>query len=243
MTISALGPDIGCSLSTLRLLQLCSPAFPIGAFAYSQGLEQAIERQWIRNPPELRAWLHGVLTHNLALTDLPLLQRAMEMWQQQAPAGVDTPLDEHGPSLSLCRTMLSYRETSEVRSEERQLGRALARVLSHLGVHDAAPYIDHPDASYVVLFGLAATRFGITPHDASIGFAFAWLENQVSAATRVMRLGQLSAQEVLSSLLQEVVDVALQARAVSDDELGFSGPGMALSSSWHEEQYSRLFRS
>src|SRR5690606_10367546 len=141
----------------------------------------------------------------------------------------------------MCITMPSYSETSEVRSEERQLGRALARVLSHLGVHDAAPYIDHPDASYVVLFGLAATRFGITPHDASIGFAFAWLENQVSAATRVMRLGQLSAQEVLSSLLQDVGDVALQARAVSDDQLGFGRPGMGLSSSWHEEPYARRF--
>lgn len=231
------------SLPTLRLLQLCSPAFPIGAFAYSQGLEQAIEREWVQTPQQLRAWLHGVLTHNLGATDLPLLQRAISFWQRTSEANTGQALHEQSESLQLCHTVLSYRETAELRKEEQHLGRALARVLSHLGVREATPYIGHPDASYVVLFGLAAARFELCPHEASMGYAFAWLENQVSAASRLMRLGQLAAQEVVTSLLDDIVTTAQRAQSVLDREIGYSAPGFSLMSAWHEEQYSRLFRS
>lgn len=224
------------SLAVLRLLQICSPAFPIGAFAYSQGLEQAAEAGWINEPHELGSWLRGVLTHSLARTDLPLLRRAYQLWQAQPAATTET-------MVQLGQQVLAYRETSELRAEEQHLGRSLGRLLSHLGVEEAAPFATHDDATYLVMFALAAARFGVSEADMLGGFAFAWAENQVSAASRVMRLGQLAAQGVLSDFIAQVPNAVRTAMAVAPEEIGYSSPAFFLASAWHEEQYSRLFRS
>lgn len=240
LTVAVRAPSPGVNLGVVRLLQLCSPAFPIGAFAYSQGLERAVEVGWVTEPVHLKEWLCGLLTHSLTHTELPLLRQAYELWQQG-------PLDATAPSglspSALCHRVLAYRETAELRAEEQHLGRSLARLLTHLGVAEAAPFVESDDASYLVLFALAATHFGVAPHDLLAGFAFAWAENQVSAASRLMRLGQLAAQSVLSEFIERIPDAVNRSLAVANDEIGFSPPGLFLASAWHEEQYSRLFRS
>lgn len=230
MTSSALP-----NFNVLRLLQICSPAFPIGAFAYSQGLEQAAEIGWIEAPRQLSEWLRGMLQHSLARTDLPLLRRAYELWR--------SPQTSTDDAVRLCQRVLAYRETAELRAEEQHLGRSLARLLSHLGVAEAEPFATHDDATYLVMFALAAARFDIAEADMLGGFAFAWAENQVSAASRVMRLGQLAAQSVLSDFIAQVPGAVNTAMSVADDETGYSSPAFFLASAWHEEQYSRLFRS
>jgi urease accessory protein len=139
--------------------------------------------------------------------------------------------------------VLAYRETAELRAEEQHVGRALARLLSHLGITEAAPFATHDDATYLVMFALAAARFGISETDMLAGFAFAWAENQVSAASRVMRLGQLAAQGVLSDFISRVPDAVRASLAVASEDIGYSTPAFFLASAWHEEQYSRLFRS
>ncbi len=222
------------SLPMLRLLQICSPAFPIGAFAYSQGLEQAADVGWLTRPEDLSAWLTGTLLHGLARTDLPLLRMAYRQWQS-------LPTTE--AMVEVSRRVLAYRETAELRAEEQHLGRSLARLLSHLGVERAAPFKDHEDSTYLVMFALAALHFGIDEHDMLAGFAFAWAENQVSAASRVMRLGQLAAQTVLSEFIARVPEAVRTSIGVEVDEIGYSSPAFFLASAWHEEQYSRLFRS
>lgn len=219
----------------LRLLQICSPAFPIGAFAYSQGLEQAVERGWVNDARALGQWLCGVLRHGLARTDMPLLRRVYHHWSAAEPA------TEAGFDWS--RRVLAYRETSELRAEEQLLGRSLARILSHLQIRDADPFVAHEDTTYLVMFALAAARFGISEDDMLGGFAFAWAENQVSAASRVMRLGQLAAQGVLSDFIAEVPGAVARSASVNTTSIGFSSPALFLASAWHEEQYSRLFRS
>jgi urease accessory protein len=239
--LSVVAPSSGVNLSIVRLLQVCSPAFPIGAFAYSQGLEQAVEVGWVTEPAHLQEWLCGMLTHSLAHTELPLLRQAYEQWQPRA-TGSAAGRSEPSPAL-LCHRVLAYRETAELRAEERHLGRSLARLLAHLGVSEATPFIEHEDASYLVLFALAAVHFGIAPSDMLAGFAFAWAENQVSAASRLMKLGQLAAQAALSEFVLRIPDAVNGSFAVADDEIGFSPPGLFLASAWHEEQYSRIFRS
>lgn len=224
----------GVNLGVIRLLQLCSPAFPIGAFAYSQGLEQAVEVGWVTEPSHLQEWLCGMLTHSLAHTELPLLRQAYEQWQRNRSGSSPT---------TLCHRVLAYRETAELRAEEQHLGRSLARLLTHLGVGEAAPFVESEDASYLVLFALAAAHFGIAVADMLGGFAFAWAENQVSAASRLMKLGQLAAQSALSEFVVLIPDAVNKSLTVADDEIGFSPPGLFLASAWHEEQYSRLFRS
>lgn len=233
MNPNASAPNL--QLGVLRLLQICSPAFPIGAFAYSQGLEQAVERGWINDASELGQWLRGVLREGLTRTDMPLLRSAYHHWCSV------NPTTEAGFDLS--RRVLAYRETSELRAEEQLLGRSLARILSHQTISDADPFVAHEDTTYLVMFALAAARFGISEEDMLGGFAFAWAENQVSAASRVMRLGQLAAQGVLSEFIAEVPRAVHHSASVTTTTVGFSSPALFLASAWHEEQYSRLFRS
>lgn len=240
------------SLGVLRLLQICSPAFPIGAFAYSQGLEQAAEIGWLNNPRELGSWLSGTLRHSLARTDLPLLRCAYQLWQTPRRAAsfeqgrlvdVGSETTPQPEALALSQRVLAYRETAELRAEEQHLGRSLARLLSHLGIEAATPFATHDDATYLVMFALAAVQFGITEPDMLGGFAFAWAENQVSAASRVMRLGQLAAQGLLSDFIAEVPAAVRTAMRTDPADIGYSSPAFFLASAWHEQQYSRLFRS
>lgn len=218
----------------LRLLQLCSPALPIGAFAYSQGLEQAVERGWVTNVESLEDWLSGLLLRPLAHTDLPLLERARSAWLEAAP---------EARAIELSELVLAHRESKELREEERQLGSSLARVLARLDVAEAAPYVGSERASYLVMFALAAARWQIPAADALSGFAFSWIENQLAAASRLLRLGQLDAQGVLSRLLQQIPSAVERALSLGDAEIGNALPAWALASAWHEDQYSRLFRS
>jgi urease accessory protein len=220
-------------LSLLRLLQLSSPSLPVGAYAYSQGLEQAAELGWVRDASSLEAWVRGVLRHSLAATDLALLLHAYRAFQS----------GDDAEALALSRLAIALRETSELRAEERQLGASLARTLSALGVQRVRDFLGDRTASWVVLFALAGVHFGIPPGDLAHGYAFAWLENQVLGATRVISLGQSDAQRVLLSAAESIVGAVELARSLSRDEIGRSLPGHCLSSARHEQQYSRLFRS
>ncbi len=229
-------PSPSVNLGVLRLLQICSPAFPIGAFAYSQGLEQAVEVGWITHASELQEWLCGTLGHGLAHTDLPLLRQAYQLWESGSPRALSD-------AEQLCHRVLAYRETFELRAEEQHLGRSLARLLSHLEIPEAAAFVTKDETSYLVMFALAAARFQISETDMLAGFAFAWAENQVSAASRVMRLGQLAAQGVLSTFITKIPAAVFTSQSVREDDVGYSSPAAFLASAWHEEQYSRLFRS
>jgi len=217
----------------LRLLQLSSSLCPIGAFAYSQGLETAVERGWVVDEGSLEAWVGGVGAHALARLDLPVLLRA----HQAARAGDGAEL------LRLGERLLASREARELADQERQLGSSLARVLTNLGVTAATPFCGHESASYVVCFALGAQSFGVGVEPALLGYCFAWCEQQVSAAARLVPLGHMAAQRALSATLARVPAWAALARALPDHEIGGSLPGLAMGAAWHEAQYTRLFRS
>jgi urease accessory protein len=221
------------NLSLLRLLQLSSSLCPIGAFAYSQGLETAIERGWVTSEASLADWVGGVGEHALARLDLPLLLRAHDA----ARAGDTERLLRIGERLH------ASREARELSDQERQLGSSLASLLCNLGVETAAPFRGHEHASYVVCFALGAQRFEIEPEPAMLGFAFAWCEQQVSAASRLVPLGHMAAQRALSAILARVPAWLAVASALDETDIGSVTPGLAMSAAWHETQYTRLFRS
>lgn len=226
-------PTALSDLGLLRLLQLSSSLCPIGAFAYSQGLETAVERGWVASEAALADWVSGVGDHALARLDLPLLLRAHEA----AQAGDAQRLLDIGEQL------LASREARELMDQERQLGSSLASVLVNLGVEAAARFRGHEHASYVVCFALGAQSFGIGPEPALLGYAFAWCEQQVSAAARLVPLGHMAAQRALSAILARVPSWVAAAGAVPELEIGSATPGLAMSAAWHETQYTRLFRS
>jgi len=225
---------LGLSLpGLLRLLQLASPALPIGAFAYSQGLEAAVEARAITCEPTAQAFLTGVLGEGVARLELPYLLRLCRAFVAGDAAQAER--------WSEC--LLASRETAERRLEDQHLGRALAKLLVDQGVSEAAPWSSSASVTHAALFALAGARFAVPEGALLAGFAFSWLEGQVSALSRLVPLGQLAAQRVLTAVAASIPAAIELGATLPDTELGATLPGLALLSAQHETQYSRLFRS
>lgn len=220
-------------VALLRLMHLVSPALPIGAYAYSQGLETAISRGWVCDETTTRDWLGGVLTHAVTRVDLPVACRLYDGWASADDAGVA----RWSAFLTACR------ETRELRAEDLHLGRSLARLLVTLDVSDARPWMSSTTSTWATSFTLAATHYGVSARAALLGYAWAWAENQVAAAIKAVPLGQSAGQRVLSSLLVQIPECVDAALSTHDDDIGFAAPGFALTSMWHETEYTRLFQS
>lgn len=220
-------------LPDLRLMQLISPALPIGAFTYSQGLEWAVECGWVSNEERLQDWLLGQMSDTLAYVDIPLLARMYQACEHQ-----DYEQLKHWSEY-----LLASRETSELRQEEINRGRALATLLVDLGVCPDDLSEQTFNQTQAAGFALAANAWGISLQQAALGYAWGWLENQVAAAIKLVPLGQTSGQRVQLSLAAEIPDIVDTALKCEDHELGASAPAMAIASCLHETQYTRLFRS
>jgi len=224
---------MGTDLSLLRLLQLVSPGLPIGMYSYSQGMESAVNDGWIVTADDAGNWLNGLLSEGLARVDAPVLARLYDAWQRDDRYAVD----------HWSQTLIACRETAELCSEDRQTGQALARLLEKLEIPEAQAWLRRPDATLATLFSLAAVRWQITKTDAIAGYMWGWLENQVLCAVKLVPLGQVAGQKLLMQLAAQLPELVQQAITLSDDEIGGSVFGLALASSRHEMQYSRLFRS
>lgn len=227
-------PRPGTSSSLpLALLRLVSPSLPVGAFAWSEGLESAVEVGWICSPTDTLDWVRGRLNGPLVQLDLPITRRLLR-------AHASGQLDE---ALRWSARLLASRETRELRDQERQLGRSLARLLAETGIPEASAWTDHRYATWSGLFALAGARLGIAETALLEGYAFAWCESQVAAAVKLVPLGQTVGQQCLVTLLEDIPDAVQRAVRRTDEEIGASEPGLAIASALHEVQYSRLFRS
>lgn len=223
--------------SLLRLLQLVSPSLPVGAFAYSQGLEWAVEAGWVCDEPTLEDWLSDQLAQALTWVDLPLLLRMLDA----ASCGAATPMGAWVDEL------IALRETAELRAEETNRGRALAELLHALGVLDSREHEADWRAilarSSLAGFAYAAAAWEIDHSDALAGYAWSWSENLTLAGLKLVPLGQTAGQRILTRLAGRIPAAVEQARRVPDAEIGASMPALAIASSLHETQYTRLYRS
>jgi urease accessory protein len=205
-------------------------------FAYSQGLEAATSAGWVRDEESARLWIVGLLESQLSRLDLAVLARLWDAW------GDDTSAAPEGVK-AWSLFLIASRPSAELQLEERHLGGALARVFAGLGLPEATAWIARADVTYAAMFALAARRWEIPRVAAAHGFAFAWAEAQVSAAVRLVPLGQSAGQRILAKAAAAVPTAVVRALSLPDDELGAAAPRLALASAWHETQYSRLFRS
>lgn len=220
------------SAQLLQLLRLVSPSLPIGGFAYSQGLEYAIESGWVADAAQLEDWLAGVASESVGRTDAPVIFR----FCQALEAGDEGKVNDWNQWLR------ANRESRELLFEDEQLGLALKRLLKSTDVIDGNTQLP-PNAGYSCLFALAAVHYQIPAKEAVLGFLWNWLDNQIMVACKTMPLGQTAAQKLLINLLPTLEQIAVQAGTLKDDELGGTLPSFAIASALHETQYSRLFRS
>lgn len=216
-----------------RLFQLISPSLPIGGFTYSQGLEWAVEAQWVTDKESMHQWLSNMLFNSVATLELPLIDRYCE-----ALANADIARIQ-----SLSDTLYASRETKELRAEESQRGLALKTLLVQLGVdHDA---FHHPEVKINQLLGLcvAAEQWQIEPESLKQGYLWSWAENLIMAGVKLVPLGQTDGQRALIALSDEFEHAIAHARQIEEWMMGSFTPSVSIASSLHETQYTRLFRS
>jgi len=218
-------------LAILRLFQLSSAALPVGGFSFSQGLEYAIDSSWLKNQADIENWLLQQLNGSISCVDIPILKR-----QMTAAANSDLSSLSYWNSYAL-----ACRETSELRLTDTAMGNALFKLIEKLNMPITPPA--EREFSFVTAFAMAASYWNIDVRLACHGFCWSWLENQVAAATKLVPLGQTSAQHLLGELQVHIPAAIDQALTIADDDIGASLPAITMASAWHETQYSRLFRS
>ncbi len=216
----------------MRLCHLVSAALPIGAYAYSQGLEFAVEAGWVHDEASALDWLQGLSSHGVGTLDLPILSRLHRAWC----------LDDTVMLAYWNAQLLAARETAEARAQERHLGRSLAQVLVQLQIRTALDWLER-SAAFATLFSLAAVRWEIPKADTLSGYLWAWSENQVLAAVKLVPLGQSAGQRLLYQLTEMMPALVAQALSLTDEAIGVGVVSQAIASARHETQYSRLFRS
>ena len=138
---------------------------------------------------------------------------------------------------------MACRETAELRAEDMQTGQALARLLHSLEIEKSGVWMRSVDTTLANMFAFASVNWGIPVREAAAGYLWSWLENQVLCAVKLVPLGQVAGQRLLIALADQLPEHVDRALLVADDEIGGSAFGLALLSSRHEMQYSRLFRS
>ena len=220
----------------MHLLQLASAALPVGAFSYSQGLEAAVEAGLVHDRASALNWIDDLLEYSLGRLEAPVLLRLIDAWRAEDFAAV-----KHWNDL-----FLASRETAELRAETAQLGFSLGRLLNQLdGIDsDALTYVNElGEIAYPAAFACVVASWNLPAAAALAAYIWSWAENQVMAALKIVPLGQTDGQRMLLAVGDRLTAIVERASALGDDDIGAFTPRLALLSSRHETQYSRLFRS
>ncbi len=221
----------------MRLFQLASQALPIGGYSHSHGLEAAIEAGLVRDEASLATWLGDLLRFSLASYEAPLLLDFCRAWALADGLRIAT----------LNLEFLASRESAELRAASVQMGYSLRLLVGQFGDFPAAlrvllDAIDEPVLPCV--WAALATGWRLDAQEALLAYLWAWAENQVLVAVKSVPLGQSAGQRVLrrTGELIAALEPGPEGLAGTATRSNFA-PALAILSSCHETQYSRLFRS
>ncbi len=224
----------------LRLLAWLSPAFPTGGFAYSHGIEWAVEAGDITDETSLMAWLSDVIANGAGRSDAILLHHAHRAAHDAAALREIAELAE---AVAPCR---------ERRKETLDQGNAFMLAVA---AWDPSPPQrplsrsagegrgEGEAVAHSVAVGALAGQHGIDPHAAACGYLQAFTANLISAAVRLVPLGQSAGLRVLAAMEKTLLATATEAAGSTLDDLGGCAFRSDLAAMRHETQYTRLFRS
>ena len=218
----------------LAILQLASPALPVGAYGYSEGLEMLVENGTITNIENLQDWLKSELIYGSIRLDAAIMVRGFYAIQ----SGDRSALKRWNLWLSAAR------DTEELRAASWQMGRSLMQLLGKLEP-DILPVVNavgYP-GNYAIAFAIACAHWDINIQAALLAYLHSWANNLITAGIKIIPLGQTAGQELLLGLQPLLITTVGEILTMADDDLGCCNWGLSLASMQHETQYTRLFRS
>jgi len=222
------GHDAGTAdaATIMRLLTWLSPAFPTGAYAYSHGLEWAVETHDICDGESLRVWLDAVIAHGSARTDTILLRHAHRS------------ANDPGTLRDIAALALASAACRERYVEALAQGRAFLRAAAEWGVPELPE-----DTPYAVAVGAMAGSHGIDEDTTANAYLQTFVSNLISAAVRLVPLGQTTGLQTLAALEPTILRIAAATAQEGLDDVGGCAFRSDLAAMQHETQYTRLFRS
>jgi urease accessory protein len=233
------------STDRLRLFQLVSPALPVGAFSYSEGLEVLVQGGRIGGAAAVETWLVAELGRGLlpleAAALSPLMQ-AFQGWRDGVPGAAAAVADLDG-------WLLAMREAAEMRAQQRQMGRSLLQLLADLGwplpvaLEAAEGGGERPSLGWPAAWAWAGLCLDLAPAAVLEAYLYGWCANQISAAVRLVPLGPTEAQRMQLALVPRLAACAAALEGRDPRDLRCGGVGASLAQLGHGDLYSRLFRS
>ena len=225
------------SLQLVRLLQLASPALPVGAYTYSQGLEWAVESGVIRDEAGAGRWIADLLQHGIGSYEAPLVVALMAAWAAGDMAEIGC----------LNAEFLASRESAELRAETAQMGFSMRRLLRDLRDDSLSAVMTTveamPEVAFPTVWSGIAAAWQIESEAALTAYLWSWAENQVMAALKAVPLGQAAGQRLLADLGRQIPEITVNRKNWPKSKWSNFTPAFAIACARHETQYSRLFRS
>lgn len=217
-----------------RLMTWLSPSYPVGAYAFSHGIENAVERGFVRDRNTAFEWIRDLLRHGNGRADLVFLKEAWDAY------------DDNDALRQIAQHAVAFQTTSELRTESVAQGRAFIEVTRNAWPTESLH--EHLDAladapAYPVIVGAVAGAHGVGREDTMLAFAHAFGANLVSATVRLVPLGQTDGQRMTADLETDVAAAVADASTLSRHTVSNATIYSDICSMNHETQYTRLFRS
>ncbi len=216
----------------LSLLQFASPALPVGAYSYSEGLEILVEEGIITEGLSLERWLQDGLRFGSVRVEAAIVKRGYEAMAQG--------------ELEKLRYwncwILAMRETEELRQQTLQMGRSLCYLLQELEPNRRSPLLES-DWTYPMALAIASAHHQIPLLETLLAYLHSWAANLITAGVKLIPLGQTTGQQLLHKANPLIVEITTEILTLPEEHLYSCSWGLALASMAHETQYTRLFRS
>mgnify|MGYP001161611281 FL=1 len=220
----------------MNILRLSSQSLPTGAFSYSQGMEWLVDTQRIHDEDTVYQWIASILHGPYVNYELPILREMYEAWLSADYRSVEV----------LNRDYLTSRETCEVQKETLQMGHALKAIIKEMDLESDGStgfLLQLDDFAFVTGVSFCSFKTGLSVEDMLTSHVWSFIENQILVGIKAVPLGQSGGQRLLNRLIPLGNESVSRSMEITVDSWSNFSPLQAISSSKHETQYSRLFRS
>lgn len=223
-------------LKKFQLLHLTSSNLPIGNFTYSQGLEYAIKKKWVKDKQTFFIWQKNQIDHNIMYTDLPILKRLYD-------ACLSCNINKFSYWTFF---LLASKDTYELKKEETQKGITLSKIINDICFvkkNQNKKWFNIIKQTYLGCLVFLGKTWKISLKELALSFLYSWIENSIMVALKIVPFGQKTAHLLLKNFYEYLSKIIFKSFRLKNKELGASIPLLSIASSCHEKQKSRLFRS